>query len=78
MTECHVACINTIDSDLRALAEEAAREQVSERLRLLYVGLTRAKRVLRLSYVDNAYSNSKNPKLSPAPHVLALHTGGLP
>lgn len=64
--------------DLKALAEEAAREQVSERLRLLYVGLTRAKRVLRLSYVDNAFVSAKNPKLSPAPHVRALHVGGLP
>lgn len=65
-------------SDLTALARRASAEQVSERLRLLYVGLTRARRALRLSYVDSAFLRAKHPKLVPAPHVLALHTGALP
>lgn len=51
----------------------AAFDQVAERLRLLYVGVTRAERVLRLSYARHSdWTLTRMPHLAPAEHILAL------
>ncbi len=51
----------------------AAAEQVAERLRLLYVGITRAKQILRLGFqVPGEFSQSKYPYLVAAWHITEL------
>lgn len=58
--------------DKATLELKARQAQVEERLRLLYVGLTRARRFLRPSYCVSDYYASKHPHLVVEPHILHL------
>jgi len=60
--------------DVENIREAAAQEQVCERLRLLYVGITRAKQFLRLSYrqYGDAWVLEKNPHLAGGAHIARL------
>jgi DNA helicase-2/ATP-dependent DNA helicase PcrA len=59
--------------ELADLEHAAAIDQVAERLRLLYVGITRAERFLRLSYAKQSeWVLSRSPHLAPAEHIPML------
>jgi DNA helicase-2/ATP-dependent DNA helicase PcrA len=58
--------------DKATLELKARQAQVEERLRLLYVGITRARHFLRPSYCASDFYASKVPHLVVEPHILHL------
>ncbi|MEB3284371.1 MAG: ATP-dependent helicase [Candidatus Sericytochromatia bacterium] len=63
--------------DPATLETKARQAQVEERLRLLYVGITRARRFLRPSYCASDWYASKFPHLVVEPHIVHLQEQNL-